>query len=93
MFIGNLSVQETSGGYPEVECYVQVRSTTLLPSITGVDAGQQGNVTATGALKLSSTNVPATASSMRSNASKNGTAVVTSVSISIFSVGTLQMGK
>lgn len=68
-------------------------NTTLLPSITGVDAGQQGNVTATGAFKLSSTNVPATASLMRSNANNNGTAVVTSVSISIFSVGTLHMGK
>lgn len=93
MFIGNLSAQETSGGYPEVECYVQVGSTTLLPSITGVDAGQQGNVTATGALKLSSTKVPATASLMCSNANNNGTAVVTSASISIFSFGALQIGK
>jgi hypothetical protein len=92
MFIGNLSVQETTGGYPEVECYVQAGKTALLTSTTGVEASQQGNVTSTGAVKLTSKQVPATVSLMCSNAN-NGTAVATSASISVFSVGTLQTGK
>lgn len=93
MFIGNLSVQETAGGYPKVECYVQVGKTALLTSTTGVEASQQGNVTSTGAVKLTSKQVPATVSLMCSNANNNGTAVASSASISIFSVGTLQTGK
>lgn len=93
MFVGNLSVQETNGGYPEVSCFVQVGNTALLASVTGVDASQQGNVTATGAIKLTSTQVPATAALMCGNINNNGTATVTSGSLAIFSVGTLQIGK
>jgi uncharacterized Zn-binding protein involved in type VI secretion len=91
MFIGNLSVQETSGGYPKVTCVVEVGSTDLLPSITGVEASQQGNVTATGAITLTSNQVPVTASLM-CNDNGNGTAEVTQASLSIIPVGTLQTG-
>lgn len=91
MFLGNVSIQETTGGYPKVTCFVQVGTAALLPSITGVESSQQGNVTVTGAVALTSTEVPTTAALM-CGYNGNGTAEVTQASLSIFSVGTLQTG-
>lgn len=91
MFFGNVSIQETTGGYPKVTCVVHVGSTDLLSSITGLDASQQGNLTATGAMTLTGADIPATASLLCSY-NNNGTAVVTQASLSIIQVGTLQTG-
>jgi hypothetical protein len=91
MFFGNVSIQETNGGFPKVTCFVQVGSTDLLPSITGLPSAQQGNLTATGAVNLTSADIPATASLLCSQ-NNNGTAFVTQASLSIIQVGTLQTG-
>ena len=92
MFIANVSLQEgPGGGYPKVTCFVQVGSTDLLPSITGLPSAQQGNLTATGAVTLTSADIPATASLLCSQ-NNNGEASVTQASLSIIQVGTLQTG-
>jgi hypothetical protein len=93
MFIANVSLQESSGGYPKVTCVVEVGSTDLLPSITGVDASQQANLTATGAVTLTTADIPATVSLLCSYQVGGGDVVsVTHASLSIIQVGTLQTG-
>jgi Collagen triple helix repeat (20 copies) len=89
MFIANLTLQETQS-YALVTCFVQVGSTDLLPSSTTTPGVQFENMTATGAITLTSANVPATASLVCSET--NGGANVTQASLSIIQVGTLQMG-
>lgn len=91
LFVANVSIQETTGGYPKVTCFVRVGSTDLLPSITGVEASQQGNVTATGAITLTTGEVPAAAALVCSS-TNGGTAEVTQASVSIIQVGTLRIG-
>jgi hypothetical protein len=93
MFIGNVSVQETTGGYPPFTCFVQVGSTNLLPSTTTVQPPTSMNLTATGAVTLSSSEVPATVSLQCSYQSSGPiTLNVTQASLSIIPVGTLQTG-
>lgn len=93
MFIGNVSVQETSGGYPPITCFVQVGSADLLPSTTTVQPPTSMNLTATGATTLSSSEVPATVSLQCSYQSNGALTInVTQASLSIIPVGTLQTG-
>lgn len=89
MFLANLTLQETQS-YATVTCFVQVGSTDLLPSITQTPGVQFENMTATGAITLTSANVPTTASLVCSET--GGTANVTQASVSIIQVGTLQIG-
>jgi hypothetical protein len=93
MFVGNVSVQETSGAYPQVTCFIQVGSTDLLPSNTTVQPPTWMNLTVTGAATLSSSDVPASVSLQCSYQPSGALTInVAQASISILSVGTLQTG-
>lgn len=92
MFIANVSFQETTGGYPQVTCFIQAGSTNLLPSNTTIQPPTTMNLTATGAVTLSSADVPATVSLQCSYQIGPETINVTQASLSIIQVGTLQTG-
>jgi len=94
MLLGNVSVQETTGGFPQVTCFIQVGSTSLLESNTTIQPPTWMNLTATGAITLTSAQVPATVSLQCSYQDQGTTQTinVTQASISIFSVGSLQTG-
>ena len=94
MLFGNVSVQETTGGFPQVTCFIQVGSTNLLDSNTTVQPPTWMNLTATGAMTLTSAQVPATVSLQCSYQNQGATQTinVTQASLSIISVGTLQTG-
>jgi hypothetical protein len=92
MFVGNVSLQETTGGYPQVSCFIEVGGTNLLPSNTRVPPSTWMNLTTTGAITLTSSQVPATASLQCSHQGGPQTINVTQASLSIFSVGSLQTG-
>jgi Collagen triple helix repeat (20 copies) len=92
MLLGNVSLQETTGGYPEVTCFLQVGSTNLLPSNTTIQPPTTMNLTATGAVTLSNAQVPATVSLQCSYLIGPETINVTQASLSIIQVGTLQTG-
>lgn len=92
MLLGNASLQETTGGYPQVTCFIQVGSTNLLESNTTIQPPTWMNLTTTGAITLSSTQVPATVTLQCSYVGSFLTINVTQASISIMSVGSLQTG-
>jgi hypothetical protein len=92
MFVGNVSLQETTGGYPQVTCFVQVGGTNLLPTNSTVQPPTWMNLTTTGAITLTGMQVPATASLQCSYQGGSETIKVTQASLSIFSVRTLQTG-
>ena len=92
MFVGNVSLQETTGGYPQVSCFIEVGGTNLLTSHTRVQPSTWMNLTTTGAITLTNTQVPATASLQCSHQGGTQTINVTQASLSIFSVGSLQTG-
>jgi hypothetical protein len=92
MFVGNVSLQETTGGYPQVSCFIEVGGRNLLQSNTRVQPSTWMNLTTTGAITLTSTQVPATASLQCSHQGGAQTIYVTQASLSIFSVGSLQTG-
>jgi hypothetical protein len=92
MFVGNVSLQETTGGYPQVSCFIEVGGRDLLQSNTRVQPSTWMNLTTTGAITLTSTQVPATASLQCSHQGGTQTINVTQASLSIFSVGSLQTG-
>jgi len=92
MFVGNVSLQETTGGNPEVTCFIEVGGTNLLHSNTRVQPSTWLNMTTTGAISLTSAQVPATASLQCSYQGGTQNINVSQASLSIFSVGTLQTG-
>jgi hypothetical protein len=92
MFVGNVSLQETTGGYPEVTCFIEVGGTKLLHSNTRVQPSTWQNLTTTGAITLTSTQVPATASLECSYQGGTQNINVSQASLAIFSVGSLQTG-
>jgi Collagen triple helix repeat (20 copies) len=94
MLFGNVSLQETTGGYPQITCFIQVGSTNLLEANTTVQPPTWINLTTTGAITLNSTQVPATVT-LQCNYVQNGgtlTINVAQASLSIIQVGTLQTG-
>jgi hypothetical protein len=91
MVIANVSLQEILGGYPTVTCFVEVGSTNLLPSITTVQSSTAMNLTTTGAITLTTADVPALVSLLCSY-NNNGAVSVPHASLSIIQVGTLQTG-
>jgi len=92
MFVGNVSLQQTTGGYPQVSCFIEVGGTSLLPSNARVQPSTWMNLTTTGAITLTSAQVPATAALQCSHQGGTQTINVTQASLSIFSVGSLQTG-
>jgi hypothetical protein len=89
MFIGNVSLSG-GGPFPIVTCFVQAGSTGLLPSVTQGPGSQYFSLTTTGAITLTSADVPATVSLLCGENADN--ANVTAASLSIIQVGTLQTG-
>jgi len=92
MLFANVSVQETTGGYPQITCFIQVGNNNLLQSNTTVQPPTWMNLTATGAITLATSDVPATASLMCSYNGSGLTINVAQASLSIIQVGTLQTG-
>jgi len=94
MFIANVSFQESSGRSAQVTCFVEVGSTELLASTTQVQASEFENLTATGAIALTTADVPA-AVSLECSYYRGGVSDVVSVteaSLAIIQLGTLKTG-
>lgn len=92
MLSGNVSLQATGGGYPTVTCLIQIGTTNFPASITSPQPNLAETVTATGAVTLAATQVPATVSLVCSS-NIGGQVSVTQAALSIIQVGTLQTGQ
>ncbi len=94
MITANISIDgDSTGAYVVDTCYVQVGSTTFVPSVTSPQPGgsQYENLTATGAITLTKSQVPSDVSLICST-NYGSSQVIPSASISIMQVGSLQIG-